>query len=286
MRALVVLLVSAAASASAASNGLVIMLTDYGTDSIYVGILKGAMYSKNSEARIDAITNAIPPYDIAAGAYTLLEACGNYPAGTTFCCIVDPGVGSERKAIVVHTRNDFTFVGPDNGLLAPVAEKYGVDQIREATATELWREGVVSSTFHGRDIFGPVSASLASGVPLENVGPKLDAMVPLDMPQPRIDDGGVHGTILRADPYGNLITNITPAVLEKLGIAKGDTLDITVGNASFTAPWAGTYSDVAEGAKLVVVQSMGFIEFAINLGDLAKEIDQGLHADVRVKKAS
>lgn len=274
-----------ALTAGAAPNGLIIMLTDYGTDSIYVGILKGAMYSKHPNARIDAITNGIPPYDIAAGAYTLLEACGNFPVGTTFCCVVDPGVGSERKAIALETQNGYTFVAPDNGLLAPVAEKFGIVGLREATNTALWREGVVSSTFHGRDIFGPVSASLARGVPFDQVGPALEAMVQLDVPRVRIEDDAVHGTVLRADPYGNLISNIRAADLEAAGISNGDTLNVAIGGAHFAAPWLGTYSDAPEGERLVLVQSTGLIEFAINQGDLAATIGEGLHADVRVTKA-
>ena len=284
-RLIFVCVLAFAVVAGAASNGLVVMLTDYGMDSIYVGILKGAMYSKDPGARIDAITNGVPPYDIAAGACILLEACENFPAGTTFCCVVDPGVGSERKAIVLETENGYTFVAPDNGLLAPVAEKFGIAELREATNTAYWREGVVSSTFHGRDIFGPVSAVLANGVPVEKVGPKLEKMVPLELPAVRIEDGAVHGTILRADPYGNLISNIRPADLEELGAKKGNSLAVTIGTESYSAPWVGTYSDVDEGEKLVLVQSMGVIEFAVNQGDLAATIGQGLHADVRVVKA-
>ena len=284
-RILVACWLALGAAAGATPNGLVVMLTDYGTDSIYVGILKGAMYSKNPQARIDAITNGIPSYDIAAGAYTVLEACENYPAGTTFCCVVDPGVGSERKAIVLETKNGFVFVGPDNGLLAPVAEKFGIADLREATNTAYWREGVVSSTFHGRDIFGPVSASLANGVPVEKVGPKLERMVPLSLPDVRVEDGAAYGTILRADPYGNLISNLRPAHLESLGLKKGDSVDVTIGGEHFVAPWLGTYSDAAEGGRLVLVQSMGVIEFAINQGSLSDAIGQGLHADVRVAKA-
>jgi S-adenosyl-L-methionine hydrolase (adenosine-forming) len=274
-----------AATAGAAPNGLIVLLTDYGTDSIYVGMLKGAIYTKAPEARVDAITNAVPPYDIATGARMLLEAAGEFPAGTTFCCIVDPGVGSARKCVILRTTNGLTFVAPDNGLLAPVAEKFGIADLREATNAAYWRAGVMSSTFHGRDIFGPVAAALAQGAAIEELGPALDALEPLALPVSRVDDGTIYGAVIRADVYGNLITNITPADLEKIGVALADILEITIGDTRFAAPWMKTYSSVPEGAKLALVQSMGLIEFAINQGDLEEAIGHGLHAAVQIRKA-
>ena len=266
-------------------NGLVILLTDYGADSIYVGALKGAIYTAFPEARIDAITNSVPAFDVLAGAYILAEAAKEFPPGTTFCCVVDPGVGTARKGIVLETKTGHRFAAPDNGLLHLAAERCGVRQVREIGNKALWRKGAGSTTFHGRDIFGPVSAALARGVPVADVGPVLEHMTPLDAPRSRVEQGIAHGTVIRRDPYGNLVTNITRADLEALGAQRGDALEVTIGKAAFTAPLVFTYADVPKGQKLVLVQSSGLVECAINLGNLAESIGEGLHAAVSIRKA-
>lgn len=266
-------------------NGLVALLTDYGTDSIYVGILKGVMYAKNPDVRIDSVTNNVPPFDIAAGAYLLVEGSQSWPKGTVFCCIVDPGVGTSRKPIVVATKNGWYFVAPDNGLLTLVAERYGVSAIHECSNPELWRAGDLSTTFHGRDIFGPVAAAIAAGTPLNKVGPKLADLVRLDLPKARLEGETAQGTVIRVDPYGNIITNIRAEDLEKLGIRRGDGVDITLGAQHYSAPYVTTYGEVPPGDRLVVIQSSGFVELAANMNNLADILGEGLHAEVTLKKA-
>ncbi len=271
--------------AVAQPNGLVILLTDYGADSIYVGELKGAIYGKFPEAKVDSISHSIPPFDIVAGAYMLAESCPIFPKGTVFCCIVDPGVGTARKAIALETKAGQFFVGPDNGLLSLVAARDGLAQIREAGNTALWREGVTSTTFHGRDIFGPVAASLAKGVAMKEVGAELTDLVRLDLPPSRVEDRHVTGTVIRADVYGNLVTNIGAANLGTLGIKRGDTLKVKIGGTSYTAPLVSTYADVPEGRRLFVLQSSGMLECAINKGSLAEALGAGLHASVVIERA-
>jgi S-adenosylmethionine hydrolase len=246
--------------------------------------LKGAIYTKFPQARIDAITNSVPPFDVVAGAYLLAEASKEFPVGTTFCCVVDPGVGTDRRRIAVETRNGHVFVGPDNGLLAIVAKQNGIVEIREASNRTLWREGEVSQTFQGRDIFGPVSASLARGVALSDVGPALKGMVQLEVQESRVVGDRIEGFVIRTDCYGNLVTNIRAGDLERVGLHKSDEVEVIVGKAHFTAPLKSTYADVPAGQKVVVVQSIGYIEFAIDLGDLAREINEAPHATVMLKK--
>lgn len=269
---------------AAGAGGMVMLLTDYGADSIYVGVLKGAIYKKCPEAKVDSLTHSVPPFDIAAGACLLAEACREFPADTIFCCVVDPGVGTERKAIVLETERGQRFVAPDNGLLTMVAERDGVRQIREASNRDLWRAGVQSSTFHGRDLFGPVAGALACGASLDEAGPPLTEMVRLDLPAARIEDGVVRGRVIRVDIYGNIISNIRMDDLEALGVRRGDRLEVEIGKARFEAPLVNTYADVPQGEKLALVQSLGLIEFAVNLGNLAETLDEGLHAPVAVRK--
>ena len=266
-------------------NGLVILMTDYGTDSIYMGIIRGAIYSKFPDAKVNDLTNAVSPFDITAGAYLLVEAAGEYPKGTVFVSIVDPGVGTPRKSIVLETNNGYCFVGPDNGLTTLVAEKFGVKQIRELTNKDLWRAETTSTVFHGRDIFGPVGASLASGVPVEKCGPTLDSLTKLDIARSKVENAAATGTVMRTDPYGNVITNITSTDLKTLNIALGDAIEITIGSEQWTAPFKRTYAEVPVGSRLVVVQSSGFVECAINKGSLEDTIKQGFGAAVTVRKA-
>ena len=276
---------AARADAPFKANGLVILMTDYGTDSIYMGILRGAILAKFPQARINDLTNAVPPYDIEAGAYLLVEAAGEYPAGTVFVTIVDPGVGTPRKPIVLETKNGYCFVGPDNGLMTLVAEKFGVKQVRELTSKALWRAETTSTVFHGRDIFGPVAASLASGVPVDQAGPALDTMTKLDIKRSRVDNGAAMGSVMRTDPYGNIVTNVTSTDMKTLGISLGDNVEVTIGKATWIAPFKRTYAEVAEGGRLVVIQSAGFVECAINKGSLTDAIGEKFGAAVTVRKA-
>lgn len=269
----------------APASGMVILLTDYGADSIYVGVLKGAIYKKCPDARVDSITHSVPAFDIAAGAYLLAESCREFPADTIFCCVVDPGVGTARKAIVIETERGQRFVAPDNGLLTMTAERDGVRWIREASNRDLWRDGVQSSTFHGRDLFGPVAGALACGAAQEDIGPPLTEIVRLDLPRAEVAGDAARGRVIRVDIYGNIITNIRMEDLETLGVKRGGALRVEIGGAVFDAPLVSTYADVAEGEKLALVQSLGLLEFAVNLGSLAQTIDAGLHAPVAVRKA-
>jgi len=271
--------------AQSSANGLVVLATDYGTDSIYVGALKGAVYTKFPEARIDTLTNAIPPYDIVAGAYILAEASREFPRGTTFVSVVDPGVGTDRRAIALETRNGQFFVGPDNGLLHLVAERYGIKELREATNTGLWREGTQSSTFHGRDIFGPVAGAIAGGISFEEVGPPLESMVRLDLAASRIENNVAYGQIIRVDWYGNCITNITAEQLDSLRLRPGDLLSIQAGSHVYTAPFVNTYADVPVGSPVVVIQSFGLAELALNQDNLAERLAFNNHTEVAIYAA-
>ena len=237
------------------ASGLAIMLTDYGTDSIYVGIIKGAMYSAFPDIRIDAITNGVPMYDIVSGAYLLAEAAPVFPKGTVFCCVVDPGVGTDRKSIALATQSGHYFVGPDNGMLTLVAERLGVKEIRECTNKSLWRMETTSTVFHGRDIYGPVTAALAKGVPFAEVGEKQDHLVTIKLPTSVVEGDTARGSVMRGDPYGNLVTTITGGDLERLGIKKGDKVEVTIGGSTFTAPFVNTYAMVPQAQRLLVLQS-------------------------------
>lgn len=268
------------------ANGLVVLLTDYGADSVYVGAIKGAIYAKSPGVRVDSITNSVPEFDILAGAFCLAEACGLYPRGVTFCCVVDPGVGTERRVLVMQTQSGHFFVAPDNGLLTLVADKLGVAAVYEGTNRALWREPAPSRTFHGRDVFGPIAASLAGGTPIGQVGKPISDFVRLDIPRSTVEGNAASGVVIRVDAYGNLITNVPEEHLATLGVKQGDLLEIAVGNVRFSAPFVATYGDVEKGRRLALIQSAGYLELAVNLGSLAAAIGEGVYAPVVVRKAS
>ncbi len=256
--------------AQASPNGMVALLTDYGADSIYAGMLHGVIHTKYRDATVVDITHSVPPFDVTAGAHMLAEVVEHFPKGTVFCVVVDPGVGAERRPIAVRTASGHYFVGPDNGLLEPAVSQLGIEEARELTNQALWREGAVSHTFHGRDIFGPVSGALAGGADFSSVGPVVEEITSLEIARPEIRNGAVKGQVLRTDTYGNVVTNITESELAELGAQRGDELSVTIEDEAFEAPWRTTYSDVDEGQRVLLIQSAGFVELAINLGNLAE----------------
>ena len=248
---------------------LVVLLTDFGEKDHYVGAMKGAIYSASPGARVESITNQISKFDVMEGAYTLAQAACEYPNGTIFVAVVDPGVGSSRNAIAIKARNGKIFIGPDNGLLKPAAEEAGIVEIRRISNGGLMRRGEISSTFHARDIFGPVAGHLAAGTPFEDVGPRFSHAVDLPRLEPAADNGRVIGHIVHVDDYGNVITNIPIRMVEAIGLTLGSRAGLTIGNEEFKAEYARTYSDVDVGNPLFL-SNRGFVEAAMNRGNLAR----------------
>ena len=206
-------------------TGLVALLTDFGLRDSYVGVMKGVMLSRKPDLRLVDLTHDVPAQDVRRGAFVLRSSVGYFPAGTVFLGVVDPGVGTARRAVAVEAAG-YRFVGPDNGLFAwalrELAERNSVSLTIEAdrlaighpgravelTEARFWRRPV-SPTFHGRDVFAPVAAELAAGAPLERVGRPIDGLV--DLPWPAVvrgADGCVRGEVVSVDVYGNLITNL------------------------------------------------------------------------------
>ncbi len=271
--AVLLVMVILPAQAGAAPNGIVALITDYGADSIYAGLLQGVIYDHFRDATVVSVTHSVPAFDIAAGAHAVAEAAEMFPSGTVFCAVVDPGVGGERRSIAVQTDNGSYLVGPDNGLLALAAEKLGITEIRELTNRLYWREDAPSHTFHGRDIYGPVAAHLAGGALFADVGPIVDSLQQLDIEEPEVGDDAVHGHVLRVDTYGNVITTIAREHLIDIGAWPGSDTPLTIelNGEPIEMAFEHTYSNVQPGEPVALIQSMGFLELAINQGDFAEE---------------
>src|SRR5437667_618828 len=184
----------------------VVFMTDFGTIDDSVALCKGVMYGIVPTLRIVDLTHQVTPYAIADGARFLFGATPYFPAGTVFVVVIDPGVGSTRKPVVVKSRRGQFFVLPDNGLMTMVEDRDGIEGIREITNQDWMIGAKISSTFHGRDIFSPVGARVARGDDWTQVGPELKQLVRLDLKPAKLDDKGLSGEVIALDgPYGKLV---------------------------------------------------------------------------------
>lgn len=236
---------------------IVALLTDFGLSDVYVGVMKGVLLSHCPQLVLVDITHAVPPQDVAAGALQLEAAWPWFPPGTVFLCVVDPGVGSSRRALVVRSA-DRLFVGPDNGLLSWLPEP----EVYEIERPDL---PLRSRTFHGRDLFAPVAGELAAGVPVAKMGRRVYDPVSLSRPE----SSGDTGEVLAIDHYGNLITSL----------AGRD--DGVVEVAGRTIPVRRVYTDVAPGAVVVVTGSTGRLEVSVRNGNAAAALGLGRGTAVR-----
>jgi S-adenosylmethionine hydrolase len=242
------------------SLSFVSFLTDFGTKDYFVGAMKGALLSVNPHAQILDITHEIPPHDIYAGAFTLMAAYRSFPAGTVHVAVVDPGVGSERRPLLVVSR-DYFFVGPDNGLFGYVYELEEQVRVFHLTNDKYFR-AAVSATFHGRDLFAPVAGAVSSGVEPAELGSEITDYVRLEPLTVRAhESGGLEATVIHIDRFGNCITNITRESLSGEKLVKGTRLlvrgrEIT----SFRKFFADDESDKSE--LFAIWGSAGFLEIA------------------------
>jgi S-adenosylmethionine hydrolase len=205
-----------------------------------------------------------------SGLALLSQAAETFPPGSIFVAVVDPGVGTKRKCILLLTKNGLIFVGPDNGIFTLAAEKFGVSGVYEITNRALMRP-TVSPTFHGRDIMAPVAAHLSLGAEPAEVGPPLKTFKRLTMPRPRIIRKKIRGIVLNVDNFGNVITNIEEGMISSF-VRLGKKVNVKIGGQTLSLKFARTFGDVEMGAPLCYVGSGGFLELARNRGNLAAEL--------------
>jgi S-adenosylmethionine hydrolase len=248
----------------------VVFLSDFGTADDSVAICKGVMLGIEPQLRIVDLTHEVPPFSVRDGARLLAGTAPYYPPGTVFVAVVDPGVGGPRKAIVVASRRGQYFVVPDNGLVTFVADRDGVREAREITNPSwIARDG--SSTFHGRDVFAPVTARLARGDDWTAVGPPLANLVRLEASVAQTERTGIVAQVIGVDgPYGNLITNVQADDFGQLGWTLGDRVPVKLEGRSLLVPFVRTFGDVPVGKPLLYVDSRGRLAFAINQGNFAR----------------
>ena len=262
----------AAQTRAAQARPTVVFMTDFGVIDDSVALCKGVMYSIAPELRIVDLTHEVTPFSILDGARFLEGASPYFPAGTVFVVVIDPGVGSTRKAIVAKSKRGQYFVLPDNGLMTLVQDRDGIEAAREITNRGWMIGAALSSTFHGRDIFSPVGAHLAHGGDWTQVGPELavNQLIRLDLAPSRLDERGLSGEAIATDgPFGNLVTNISGEDFLKLHYRPGQDVQMTIGKAEMNVPFVRTFSDVPLKKPLLYIDSRDRVGLAVNQGSFA-----------------
>ena len=261
---------------------IVTLLTDYGRDDDFVGVCHGVIKSICPEAQIIDITHGIPRYGVRRGALVLRNTLPYMPPGVHMA-VVDPQVGTERRGVALRCDDGRLLVGPDNGLLSLAWPQFGGLEMAVDISRSPHRLEPVSATFHGRDVFAPVSAQLASGAELADAGEPLDpgSLAAVELPEPRQDGDAVLAHALTIDRFGNAGLNVGHEQMAGTGITLGETVELEVGNERFLATYAQTFPDVKPGELLVYEDAYRTLAVAINRGDAAATL--GLQPDGEVR---
>jgi hypothetical protein len=257
---------------------VVTLLTDFGTQDHYVASMKGVILGINPGCTLIDISHEVSPHDIREGAWILANVYTTFPKRTIHLAVVDPGVGSARKPILLVTKNYF-FVGPDNGLLSLAAKKDGVRKTIVLSNRSFFRPSV-STTFHGRDVFAPIAAHLSAGIPPELLGCRVRSWVKLDLGEPRRVKGDLVGEISHIDAFGNIVTNVSQQVLS--GFAKKHPIVIFIGKREIRGLRKG-YWEVRKGELLALIGSGDFLEISVREGDAQKVLKSRWSDRVRIR---
>ena len=251
---------------------IITLLTDFGQESFFPAAMKGVILGLCPEATIVDITHAVAEHDILAGGFALYATYRYFPPGTIHCAVVDPGVGSER-AIVAAEMHGHIFLAPDNGLLSFLLKLATPDRLFSVENRQYWNKEV-SPTFHGRDIFAPLAARLACGLPLEKVGPPRQTLMRLAISSPEVTAGGIIGEIVSVDRFGNLVTNIQEELLPPEAEERARA-SVRISGRTITGI-RKTYADVALGQLVVYVGSTGLVEIGRNRGSARDVLGAGV----------
>jgi S-adenosylmethionine hydrolase len=270
-----------AASGETRRFDFVTFLTDYGLDDEYVAVCHGVIYSLAPHVRILDVCHLLPPYSTRSAALMLVRAV-QYMPPAVHLAVVDPGVGTSRRAVAVETE-EAVLVGPDNGLLSPAAQMLGgALRAVEITNEEFRLPQRGGLTFAGRDIFAPAAAALAGSATLDDLGPEigLETLVPMVVPLPRIEDDRIDCEVLWVDRFGNCEVNVSPEELSSIGAAIGEDVKISVAGAESTAVWARAFGDVEAGTLAILEDHYGLLSLAVSEGNAARKL--GLEEGVAV----
>ncbi len=253
------------------TRNIVALLSDFGSKDPYVAEMKAVILNKCPDAQIIDISHEINKFDIRMGAFVLASAAPYFPQGTVHVAVVDPGVGTNRRPIVVETHHSH-FVGPDNGVLMLAAQRENLNHVYmvENPRTMLPK---VSKTFHGRDIFAPAAAHLAKGYPASKFGKEIKDFVVPDFAKPVLVENVVLGQVLHIDGFGNIITNVAPSLVKKVTDDESEFLRMEIGKVSAILRLCSAYGDVSQGEPLAIIGSHNFLEISVNQGNAAERFN-------------
>jgi len=260
---------------------IITLLTDFGEEDPYVGSMKGVILSISPKARLVDLSHQIKRHDIRQGAFFLFSLVKYYPKGTIHLVVIDPGVGTERKAIIVQSENHF-FVGPDNGVISLAAQNDGVRKVIEIENSDYYLQPV-SETFHGRDIFAPVAAHLAKNKRIEEFGSVLEDWIQLRIPLATINKAEIKGEIIHIDRFGNLITNISREIFQKVHDLQRSFIEIKINNRELQVPLCSSYNEVKKGDFLGIFGSTDFLEISKNQESAADALNSQNQDKILVK---
>src|SRR3990170_5025465 len=246
---------------------IITLTTDFGLKDPYVAEMKAVILSLCPNVNIVDVTHEIEKFNIRMGAYVLASVAPYFPKGTIHVVVVDPGVGTQRRSLIMQTRKGF-FVGPDNGVLFLAAEKQGLVCIHEVTNRKLMLSHI-SNTFHGRDIFAPAAAHLANGVLPADFGPEIQDVFKPDFAKVTLSKGVLKGEVLHVDGFGNMITNFREEDLKHLRIEAS--INVELANSKMTLKLGKTYAETKPKETIALVGSHGYVEIAVNQGSAAEE---------------
>ncbi len=259
---------------------VITLTTDFGLQDHFVGTMKGVILEAVPDVQLVDICHSVQPFDVFDGALTIAQAYSYFPSGTVHVVIVDPGVGTARRPIVVSTEK-YRFVAPDNGVLSLIYDREERLSVLHITADHYFLQPV-SNTFHARDVFSPIAAYLAKGVEPGRMGEEVSDFVRFSAPRPKpVDEHTLRGVVLKVDRFGNLITNITPQDAPMLFEAEPHPFKIVVGNREITQIRTA-YASGTPGEVFGILGSMGFLEIAANRGAAAKIVDAAKGSDVSI----
>lgn len=250
-------------------------MTDFGQKDAYVAAMKGTILEICPNATIIDISHDITQFNIVQAAFTLLHASKYFPANSIHLVVVDPGVGTSRRRIIVQGKQCY-YVGPDNGVVSLASQEEGIKKMVQITEKKFMRSNV-SATFEGRDIFAPVAAHLAQGIPINSFGPTLDQMIYLSIPPPLTNNNSITGEIIHTDGFGNIITNIDNSQLQAL-IKVGQECQITINQVSKNMKYMKSYGSISLGELVIITGSSNYIEVSINQGN-AQQVFNAISGD-------
>jgi S-adenosyl-L-methionine hydrolase (adenosine-forming) len=259
-------------------------LSDFGLRDDFVGTCHGVIKSIAPDVEIIDVTHGIPPQHVLQGALVLANTTPYMPVGVHLA-VVDPGVGSSRRPLALRSGDGRLFVGPDNGLLMPAADRLGgVEAVHELANAE-YALDIVSRTFHGRDLFAPAAAHLAAGVELELLGPPVavDALARLDLPEPQIGENRIHATVLYIDRFGNVRLNLSREHMRQAEVPPGTVIEVELGLDRYYAVVARTFADARKGDVILYEDAYRNIALAISGGNAAELFGAAPGQDVRIR---